>query len=268
MRGRQGVTLVNAWRLIIGTLSILPVQAPHYVTAATVRGAVVLAPIVGALVALIVAIPAWLLGRDLPPLVAAALCVAAVAFLTRAIHLDGLADTADGLGANRDRDGTLAVMRRSDIGPFGVVTLVLVLLIQVVALAACFEAGIGAPVLAIALVLSRASLARLCTHPPARHDGLGAGFAGSTSDRDVLVTVLLSLLLCLPVYLASGETATGQFVVMVQVLLHPLAVVPGWWLTRGALRRIGGLTGDIYGGVIELAFTSSLVMAALAMSLA
>jgi adenosylcobinamide-GDP ribazoletransferase len=256
---------VNALRLIVGTLTIFPVRAPDNITTETARQAAVLAPIAGALLALASALPAWFSAVHLPPLLTATLSIGAVAFLTRAIHLDGLADTADGLASNKDRIGTLDVMRRSDIGPFAVVTLVLVLMIQVAALSACFAADIGAPALAIALVVSRASLAWLCTQPAARPDGLGVTFARTTGGGDVAATTLLALLLSLPIALLGAVISEGS--PLTQWILQPLALLPAWWLVRNARRRLGGLTGDVYGAAIEATFTSSLVLAALAVSL-
>lgn len=255
-------------RLIVGTLSIFPVKAVLDVDRETARQAATLAPVVGALLALAVGIPAWFIGPHLPPLLAAALCVCGIAFLTRAIHLDGLADTVDGLGANRDREGTLAVMRRSDIGPFGVVTLALTLMVQVVALAACFEAGLGAPALAIALVLSRAVLTQLCARPPARADGLGAGFAGTTGNAEAAFSVIVAVILTLPIALGAAVGSQEATALFWQIVLQPVALFPVWWLERRSLRRLGGLTGDVYGAAIELAFTASLVVAAVAVSLA
>ena len=85
----------------------------------------------------------------------------------------GLADTADGLGSGRTGDDALAVMRRSDVGPFGVVTLVLVLLVQVTSLVVLAATGTGPGVVVAALLVSRGVLPVLCTaaFPPARRDG-------------------------------------------------------------------------------------------------
>ncbi|MGK5554842.1 adenosylcobinamide-GDP ribazoletransferase [Actinomadura kijaniata] len=84
----------------------------------------------------------------LSPLLGAALAVAASAALTRALHLDGLADLADGLGSGKPAAEALAIMKRSDIGPFGVVTLLLALVIQVAALASAPDAPVAALVAA------------------------------------------------------------------------------------------------------------------------
>src|SRR5688500_8360632 len=99
--------------------------------------AMVWAPAVGLLLGAAAAGVMELSARvDHPALWSAALGVAALAALTRGLHLDGLADTADGLGTRRPAEEALAVMRQGDVGPFGVVALVLTLLVQVAAAAA------------------------------------------------------------------------------------------------------------------------------------
>jgi len=114
-------------------------------------------------------------------LVAAVLSVGSLAVLTRALHLDGLADLADGLGSRRPAPAALEVMRRSDIGPFGVVTLVLTLLLQVAGLTQADAAGRGPAAVIVAAVTGRLALTWACRAgvPAARADGLGALVAGT-----------------------------------------------------------------------------------------
>ncbi|MCX6433407.1 MAG: adenosylcobinamide-GDP ribazoletransferase, partial [Actinobacteria bacterium] len=125
----------DALRLAIGTLTRLPVPVPRTVDARVARGAMLLAPLVGALLAVVVGGVAQLLQPRVSaaagPLVLSALAIATIAYVTRGLHLDGLADTADALGSGRPANEALDIARRSDIGPFGVVTIVLVLLVQV-----------------------------------------------------------------------------------------------------------------------------------------
>src|SRR5205085_6995031 len=105
------------------------------------------------------------------------------ALASRGLHLDGLADTADGLASSYDRERALAVMRRGDVGPAGAATLGLVLLVQVAALADLVSPGgwSAAVVPAVAVVLSRCVLALVCARgvPAARPEGLGATVASS-----------------------------------------------------------------------------------------
>src|SRR5258707_6558059 len=115
------------------------------------------------------------------PLLAAVLAVAALAVLAGGLHRDGLADLADGLGSRRPADQALAIMKRSDIGPFGVVTLVLTLGVQVAALARAQELGRGALAVIAAVVAGRLSLTWACRRggPAAPGTGLGAPVAGA-----------------------------------------------------------------------------------------
>ena len=113
--------------------------------------------------------------------------MAALALLTRGLHLDGLADLADGLGSGQPAPTALDIMRRSDIGPFGTVTLVLVLLAQVAALAHA-EAegdGRGPAALIVAVVTGRLALTWACRRgvAAARQEGLGALVAGTVRPR-------------------------------------------------------------------------------------
>jgi len=108
---------------------------------------------------------AWLLG--------AALAIGALAVLTRGLHLDGLADTADGLGSRRPVAGALEIMRRSDIGPFGVAVLVLTLLLQVTALTQADALGRGVTSVAAAALCGRLAMAWAC--------GLSLAISGSSA---------------------------------------------------------------------------------------
>ncbi|MBB0233206.1 adenosylcobinamide-GDP ribazoletransferase, partial [Streptomyces calidiresistens] len=116
-------------------------------------------------------------------LLGAVVAVAVPALLTRALHLDGLADVADGLGSGKPAEEALRIMKRSDIGPFGVVALVLVLSGQTAAAHALFGHGwaVGAVAVCLAHVTGRAALITATRRgvPAARPDGLGAMVAGT-----------------------------------------------------------------------------------------
>jgi adenosylcobinamide-GDP ribazoletransferase len=287
---------VNALRLMLGTLTVLRVPPPTSVDRGTAGAAMLLAPLGG----LVLAVPLVLLtALDASSLLVAALAVGALALLTRALHLDGLADTADGLGSGHPGAEALEVMRRSDIGPFGVVTLLLVLLVQVTALASLVAIGFGPPAVLAALLVSRGVLPVLCTSafPAARAHGLGQAVAASVSRGAAAVS-----LACVVVVAALGaaglaELASQGWLTPSQTGFGWYAVTgPGyyglpfgdWWggsiglavggtmlvggllavaaavlLARRCVRRFGGVTGDVYGACVELAFTTMLVVPAL-----
>ena len=287
---------MNALRLMLGTLTVLRVPPPTSVDRRTAGGAMLLAPLGG----LVLAVPAVLLLSllNVSSLLLAALTVGLLALLTRALHLDGLADTADGLGSGRSFADALDVMRRSDIGPFGVVTLVLVLLVQVAALSSLVSLGFGEAAVLAALLVSRGVLPLLCTPalPAARTTGLGHSVAASVSRGAAVVSLGCVVLVAavaaaglaelawqgwVPPYgsdlgwiAVTGPGYSGPFADLVggsvgvavgaAVLLSGLAAVAAAvLLARRCARRFGGVTGDVYGACVELAFTTMLVVPAL-----
>jgi adenosylcobinamide-GDP ribazoletransferase len=250
---------VNALRLAFGTLTVLPVRPPT-VDRTTGGRAMVVAPLVALVLALVASVPLVL--AESSPLVAAVVTIGLLALLTRGIHLDGLADTADGLGSGLPAREALEVMRSGDVGPFGVVTLVLVLLAQVAALAQLVAEGHGQPALAAALVVSRLALPLACVRgiPAARADGLGASVAGSVSRPMALAAVLLGLSLVAATVLVGGvrdELATV-------LVAAPAGLAVGLGVGWRAVRRLGGVTGDVLGAVVETTFTAALVVLSLA----
>jgi len=233
--------------LAFSWLTVLPLR-PGHVDARAARRAIAVAPVVGLVLGLLVA--AVLQGVH--GLLGGFLCVGLVALATRGMHLDGLADTADGLGCYGPPERALAVMREGGVGAFAVVALVVVLALQAVSLATVHW---GAVVLAF--TAGRAAFSWCCRHgmPAARPEGLGALVAGSQ-----------------PAYVPVGWlvllAAAAVPVVPSRLWAGPLAVV----IAAAALvvftahirRRLGGITGDILGAACELTVTVVLVVCAVA----
>jgi adenosylcobinamide-GDP ribazoletransferase len=235
---------------------------------ATVAAAMTWAPAVGLLLGVMAA--AVLLAVDHPlgagPLTAAGLAVASLAVLSRGLHLDGLADLADGLGSGKPAPAALDIMRRSDIGPFGTVTLVLTLLIQVAALSHAESAGHGQGPAALitAVVTGRLALTWACRRgvAAARPDGLGALVAESVGPAIPAAATLATLAAAVAAVVVSA-TVIGEPLGWTL----PLAVVAGlgasFVVQRHAVRRLGGITGDVLGALAEVATTVTLVVAAM-----
>ena len=166
-------------RLAVTLLTVVPLPGRPDESAPTRRqagAAMAWAPVVGLAAGGIAAGVLWVGARWAGPLLGAVLAITALAVLTGGLHLDGLADLADGLGSRRPAADALAIMKKSDIGPFGVVTLVLVLLVQVAALARAETAGRGVVAVVAAAVTARLALTLACRRgvPAARGSGLGA----------------------------------------------------------------------------------------------
>lgn len=225
-------------------LTRLPVRVEGPLAMRDLAGAVHLFPLVGALVGLMGA-AAYGLGHGLglPALSCAVLSLAATALATGALHEDGLADTADGLGAGSDRARALEIMRDSRIGSFGAVALVLTLLARVSALAALGgQPALVAGALVAAGAASRAAMPVVMRlQPSARAAGLAAE-AGRPEPAQVAGAVLIALALAfllLPTPVAAAA-ALGSAVV-------------GAIAATALGRRFGGCTGDTLGAVQQLA---------------
>jgi adenosylcobinamide-GDP ribazoletransferase len=189
-------------------------------------------------------------------LLAGVLTIATSAALTRGLHLDGLADTADGLGSYRERAAALEIMRKPDVGPFGVVVLVLVLLAQVAAAAELLERPWLSALASIALATGagRLAIALACWRrvPAARPEGLGALVAGTVGVPALIMgaVVLIGVsLLVTPAWLGPVALAVGM--------------AGGALLLTHALRRLGGITGDVLGAVCEVTAMLTYVVASL-----
>lgn len=219
-----------------------------------------LGPVVMLVPALLIGLVAQILVNttQTPGLLGAVLAVAALAWLTRALHLDGLADTADALGSGQPAERALQIARRSDIGPFGVVTLVLVLMIQVIALGDLLERGAGAGAVVIAVVTARVAMAISCTpaFPAARPDGLGAAVAGAVPSWAAWLTALGWMLL----FAGAVGRAHGYGAALGTAVAIASGILVGIVLTRLARRRLGGITGDTLGGSGELATAAVLAV--------
>lgn len=244
-------------RLALTTLSVLPATpADRAPDRADARVAMSVAPAIGGLIGLIAgAIGVSLLALGTTSLVAAAVAVGAGALLTRGLHLDGLADTADGLGSYGGRDRALEIMRKPDVGPFGVATLVLVLVVQVAAASAILGRAwwVALAGIVAAFATGRVAIALGCRRgvPAARPEGLGALVAGTVGRFALAVSVVATAVVAM--IATPGELWAG-----------PVAVVVGlaaaWGLRRHAVRRLGGVTGDVLGAMCEVSATVTYVV--------
>jgi len=240
---------LKALRLALGLLTVLPVR-PVEPTARLAAHALRWAPVVGAALGAVAGgLLVGLATLGVPPLAAGLLTVGFLALVTRGMHVDGLADTADGLGCYGPPERALAVMREGGVGAFAVVTLVVVLGAQAAALAELASAGPSAgAAVALAAATGRAGFCWVARRgvPAARPGGLGALVAGSQPwwVPAAWWAALAAAGLALGLHAAIG------------VALGAAVVVALSWHTA---RRFGGMTGDVLGAAGELATTAVLV---------
>jgi adenosylcobinamide-GDP ribazoletransferase len=204
-------------------------------------------PAVGALLGLAAGVVFVLAAAVTTPLLAAVAATAVMAVLTGALHLDGLADAADGLFGGGDLSRRLEVMRDSRVGSFGLVAVVLVLVGDVAALATMSPAR-AIVALVIAGAVSRwALLVMIAAVPYVRQAGLGVAAGGAHRRFDLLLGSAITVIPCL----LDWRRAIASLLVVLLIVVV-VGAIARW--------RIGGATGDVYGATTELSQLGALVV--------
>lgn len=208
-------------------------------------------PLVGALVGAAEVLVLWTCRRVMPPTLTATVIVLTGILLTGALHLDGLADMADGFGGGRTRDDVLSIMRDHQIGTYGAIALLMTILLQISAIANLIEHNAAARFLVVAPAASRWAIVLLGRQLPyARPDaGLGRALTDHVRNREVWASTALVLTVTTVLARWSGIVSLA--------LTFAVTVGVGFicW------RRIGGITGDTLGANAVLCETIVLVAA-------
>ncbi|NKY36684.1 adenosylcobinamide-GDP ribazoletransferase [Nocardia speluncae] len=232
-------------RLTFSWLTVLPVRGPDEVDRRAAARAIALAPVAGVVLGLAAAAVLWLL--EPAGTAAGFAAVAVLALLTRGMHLDGLADTFDGLGVYGPPERAREVMKSGGAGPFGVAAIVLTAGIQAGAFTILAGAGNWyAAVLAV--TLGRVAVVAACRRgiEPAPDTRFGALVAGTQSP--VTVTAWTVVAAAAAVFAVPGLAWSGPLVAV-------LALMASVRLVDHGIRRLGGLSGDLLGTAVELATT-------------
>jgi adenosylcobinamide-GDP ribazoletransferase len=240
------IPVLTQLRLAAGFLTIIPVLGARPSTPADVAASFRWFPLVGFVLGAIVAGEDWMMRLLVGRALSAAIVVMTLAVITGALHLDGLADTADALGAGSDRERALAIMRDSQIGSFGAIALFFVLGLKLLALtSAC-----GGRMLALYLApgLGRYAMVAIAERLDyLRDEGAGAALLGAPGARGLTAASVIVVVAMLPVL---GHRALRAVVTAVVVSI----------LLRICYRRwLGGVTGDMLGAAGELVETAVLI---------
>jgi len=263
-RGRGGVVegTLDAVRSSFGLLTLVPVRVTGPFDAGRVRRAMLAAPFVGLVLGVaadVVVLFFRVFGPNVrfnpPTLLPAVAGVAVLTLLTRALHLDGLADVADSHGAGPDRERALAIMKDSRIGTYGTLALVFAVLLQISGLSVAITDHRGTVTLIVASMTGRLAATWACVNTrPARPAGLGAMVAGSVRAGEAgVLTVAVLFVSGLAGLLDVDGGAPSRAARAVILCLVGLGA--GYLATRVYERRFGGITGDLLGAVVEISAT-------------
>jgi len=221
---------------IAGALSFLtvaPVRVPK-----ELEGSAAYYPLAGWLIGGVLFL-AWTPMERLPVMVRAFVIVALWELLSRGLHVDALADTADAFIAGGSRERILGIMSDTRTGAFGVMAIAL-LLVGKFALLSSMEWGDGRSAVLCACVMGRFALSLFaCAFPPAKEEGLGALIISSSGAKELVVAAVLAIVPAAFIFRLHLLYASAGLVVCLALCLY-------------AWRKIGGLTGDVLGACLEL----------------
>jgi adenosylcobinamide-GDP ribazoletransferase len=249
--------IATALRLALGFLTVIPVPGgPGKPSDADLAESRFAYPAIGLAIGLaLAALSAGLNRLAAPPLLAAFLLVAVGVGITGGLHLDGLADTADGLFLHGDPERRLAAMRDPHLGSFGASALALVLMGKFAALASLSGQARALALVAAATLSRTLILVAAGTAHYARPSGTGRVVVQATTSADAIGSAILACTLGLALFGPAGLAAA----------LVALTITLGF--TRFASRRLHGITGDILGALVELGELAILVILGLFQSI-
>jgi adenosylcobinamide-GDP ribazoletransferase len=236
-------------RLAISFLTIVPVRIDS-ASDADVAASIAWFPLVGLLMGIAYALEDRALSFLLPHAIRSALVVLSMTMLTGALHLDGLADTADALGAGVDRRRALEILRDSRIGAFGAIALFFALALKLVSIATVF----GKPrfaMLVLAPMLSRWAMVTVSYHIDyLRTSGAGSAMLARDGGRNLAIASIVALPAIIPFF--SRKV----------IVAYVLAAIAALMLRRFYRRRLGGITGDLIGACGEIVEVLTMIIIA------
>jgi adenosylcobinamide-GDP ribazoletransferase len=208
-------------------------------------------PLVGLIIGLVLAGLSWLLNYILPQAVINVLLIVALVIITGALHLDGFADTCDGIAGHKTVEERWRVMRDSRTGAFGVVGIALLLLTKYISLNNVPQEWMTAGLIFMPVVSRWAMVYAIFAYPYARPEGLGTVYKNATRWPEFAIATLITLAIAgglFPLFSYMGLILTGGIFIIATALAFYLK------------HKFGGLTGDTYGAINEVAEVMALLI--------
>ena len=237
-------------------LTVIPLPIRRQITPEDIGGSIIYFPVVGLIIGLILFALWWLLDFLVWPL-STVLIIVAMVLLNGALHLDGFIDTCDGLAGNKPAEERLRIMKDSRVGAFGVIGAALLILVKYVSLdSLTLEKVFGSALIIMPVVARWAMVYAIVAYSYVRPDGLGTILKKYATWKKFAVSSII------PFGLVIG---LGAWLKIPFFYLVGPAVVIGVWLVTAVWawylkKKLGGLTGDSYGAICEVAEVSFLIL--------
>lgn len=213
-------------------------------------------PAVGAVLGVICALVVGVVNLFGLPTFTGAVAFASLIILTGGIHCDGLMDSADGLFSGREREKILEIMKDSRAGAFGVVSMILVAALEVSTLTELARLStwwLCAAIYSAPIISRLMMVVTIGSFPYARSSGMGKAFADFTTRRTIIFAAAETILLLLPLNFLS------EIFFLTAASASLVALIMAWRFASFATKKIGGVTGDIYGAVTTLSELFALI---------
>jgi adenosylcobinamide-GDP ribazoletransferase len=234
--------MIEGLILAIQFFTRIPINVAVKFNEKNIRYCIFFMPLVGAIIGGFGGIVYYLI-VPYNKLMASFLTLLITIILTGGLHIDGLADTFDGFLANRDSEKTLEIMKDSRIGTFGVISIVLYLMFLFVLIM-----SINNVPLAMVLSFANSRLVSsiiISTKKSAKNTGLGTLFHKSNPKKLIIISTIIYLILLISINI--------KYVIPL-IINYLLAEI----ISHISYKKINGLTGDVYGTIIELGMLISL----------
>jgi len=229
-------------------LTIFTVSRKHDVTEGDLAKSMVYFPIVGFLIGVILNYSDKALAWTVPPSIANALLLIMFVIITRALHIDGLADTLDGIMGGHDRTSRLEIMKDSRLGTAGALGIMLLLLVKYLCFNNLFDNDKASALLTAPMMGRWTQILMVFRANYGREQGMGSAFVGHLRSTGLIATSAVAL------GLAVFVSGTWAAILIASVVLFTM--VCRWYLVR----KLGGVTGDVIGAVSELNETLTLML--------
>lgn len=241
----------------VSMLTKIPVPAGPLPDPAEIARSAQLFPVVGLIIGALMAAVYCLLAPVFSPLVAGTAAVAARFFITGGFHLDGLMDTADGMMSGADRERALRIMHDGPVGPMGASCGALTLILHVALTASAGQAGrMGGLVFAPAAARLGIVLASVMFPSATPGKGMGSMLARKVSWGQFLAALAYTAALGVWIVRVQSWASAAWSIVWSIACAIAVAAIVGWRISK----RLGGVTGDVYGALCEIGELAALAV--------